>query len=122
MATETYQQGIATSIMVELMEFDKKLRYKGPEFIHEAITSAQAHGKALEMTFQIIDERTEREALIPRACELVVLDLAQHKIAASESLDIPFSDEVHIYTGQKQTDKTVTYILPQNWTLESIIE
>jgi hypothetical protein len=120
MATETYQQGITASIMVELMEFDKKLRNEGPSFIHEAISSAQAQRKTLEITFLVIDERTEREALVPRECELVVLDLAQHNIVATESLDIPFSDEVHIYNGQTRTDKTVTYILPQNWTIEPI--
>jgi hypothetical protein len=74
------------------------------------------------MTFQVIDEMTEREALVARENELVVLDLAQHDIIASESLDIPFSDEVHIYNDQTQTSKTVTYILPQNWTIEPITE
>lgn len=122
MATETYQQGITASIMVELMEFDKKLRSKGPSFIHEAISSAQAQGKTLEITFQVIDERTEREALVPREYDLVVLDLTQRNIVAPESLEIPFSDEVHIYSGQTRTNKTVTYILPQNWTIEPITE
>jgi len=122
MATEIYQQGVTARIMVDLMEFDKMLRHKGPSFIHEAISSAQAQSETLEITFQVIDERTEREALVPRECELVVLDLAQHNIVASESLDIPFSDEVHIYNGQTRTNKTVTYILPQNWTIEPITE
>lgn len=122
MATETYQQGITASVMVELMEFDKTLRHKGPSFIHEAISSAHAQGNTLEVTFQVIDEITEREALVPRNCELVVLDLSHYNIVASESLDIPFSDEVHIYNGQTRTTKTVTYILPQNWTIKPITE
>jgi hypothetical protein len=120
MATETYLRGVTASIMSELIEFDKTLRSKGPSFIHEAISSAQAQRKALEITFQVIDGRTEREALVPRECDLVVLDLTQHNIVASESLDIPFSDEVHIYNGQIRTNKTVTYILPQNWTVEPV--
>ena len=122
MATETYQQGITASVMVELMEFDKTLRHKGPGFIHEAISSAHAQGNTLKVTFQVIDEITEREALVPRNCELVVLDLSQYNIIASESLDIPFSNEVHIYNGQTRTNKTVTYILPQNWTIKPITE
>lgn len=122
MATETYLQGVTASIMGELMEFDKTLRSKGPSYIHETISAAQAQRKALGITFQVIDEMTEREALVPRKCELVVLDLTQHNIVASESLDIPFSDEVHIYNGQIRTNKTVTYILPQNWTIEPITE
>jgi hypothetical protein len=108
--------------MGELMEFDKTLRSKGPSFIREAISAAQAQRKALEITFQVIDERTEQEALVPRECELVVLELAQHNIVASESLDIPFFDEVHIYDGQTRTNKTVTYILPRNWTIKPITE
>jgi hypothetical protein len=122
MATETYLQGVTASIMGELMEFDKTLRSKGPSFIREAISAAQAQRKALEITFQVIDERTEQEALVPRECELVVLELAQHNIVASESLDIPFFDEVHIYDGQTRTNKTVTYILPRNWTIKPITE
>lgn len=122
MATETYLQGITANIMGELMEFDKTLRSKGPSFIHEVISSAQAQRKALDFTFQVIDEKTEREALVPRDCDLVVLDLSQHTIFASQSLDIPFFNEVHIYDGQTRTNKTVTYILPRNWTIEPITE
>ena len=74
------------------------------------------------MTFQVIDETTETEALVPREGDLVVLDLAQHIVFVSESLDIPLSGEVQIHNGQTQTDKTVTYILPQKWTIKPIIE
>ena len=108
--------------MGELIEFDKALRQKGPDFIGEAITLAQARGELLEMTFQVVDERTETEALVPREGDLVVLDLAHHIVFVSESLDIPLSGEVHIHNGRKQTDKTVTYILPRNWTIKPVIE
>lgn len=118
LATETYQQGITANIMDELMTFDKMLRRQGPDSMSEVVATAQEQGKALEMTFQVFDERSEREALVPRVCEMVVLDLTRQAIFTSESLEIPFSGEIHIHTGQALTDKKVTYILPQNWTIE----
>lgn len=122
LAAETYNPGITAKVMSELMEFDKTVRQKGPDFIGEAITSAQARGELLEMTFQVVDERTETEALVPRDGELVVLDLAQHIVFVSETFDIPLSGEIHIHSGQTKTDKTVTFILPQSWKRKPIVE
>ncbi len=121
-ATDTYQRGIATAIMADLMEFDKAVSHGGSCFIHDAISAAQDKGEALETAFQVIDESTEREAMHPRACELVVLDLTQHTISASEGVTIPLSGDVHVSIGEGRTNQSVTYILPQDWTVQSITE
>lgn len=117
-AAETYQRGLAASVMAELMEFDKALKREGSAFIHEAIAEAQDKGEALAITFQVIDESTKLEALWPRNCELVVFDLNKHLITASEGLEIPASGEVTIHSGEALTEQRVTYILPQSWTIE----
>jgi hypothetical protein len=121
-ATETYERGIASAMMADLMEFDKALSRKGSGIIQDAISAALDKEEALETAFQVIDESTEREAMNPRACELVVLDLAQHTISASEGVTIPISGEVHVSIGEGRTNQSVTYILPQDWTIQSITE
>ena len=121
-ATETYERGIASAMMADLMEFDKALSRKGSGIIQDAISAALDKGEALEAAFQVIDESTEREAMHPRACELVVLDLTQHTISASEGVTIPLSGEVHVSIGEGRTNQSVTYILPQDWTIQSITE
>jgi hypothetical protein len=121
-ATETYERGIASAMMADLMEFDKALSRKGSGIIQDAISAALDKGEALEAAFQVIDESTEREAMHPRACELVVLDLTQHTISASEGVTIPLSGEVYVSIGEGRTNQSVTYILPQDWTIQSITE
>lgn len=120
MAAETYERGFTTRIMAELMEFDKALEREGPEFIREAIAEAKNNDEAMAFTFQVIDESTELEALQPRNCQLVVLDLPKHLITVSEGLEIPVSGEVVIHSGEELTEQRVTYILPQIWRIEPL--
>lgn len=117
LATETYQHGFAAIIMAELMEFDKRLKRDGPDFIHQAIDAARDTDEPVAMAFQVIDEPTEAEALRPRVCELLLIDLVDRLIEASENLEINRFDEVQVHTGQELTDKAVTYILPREWRL-----
>ncbi|MCI0393331.1 MAG: hypothetical protein L0332_20430 [Chloroflexi bacterium] len=119
-ATDVYQRGLTLAVMAELMEFDKALRQKGPVFIHHAISLARARGHPLETAFQAIDEVTESEALRPRDCELVVIDLTRKTIQMSAGLEIPRSGVVTIHSGKALTTQTVTYILPQGWAIQGL--
>lgn len=119
-ATDIYERGIAATVMAGLMEFDKAMLQKGPGFVHEAISRAQAEGKPLEMTFQVIDEDTEQEARQARRGELVIFDLTKRTIQASQALEITSSGEVQVNSDEKGTSPTVTYILPQEWVIQSL--
>lgn len=119
-ATDTYQPGLAAAVMADLMEFDKFLSKEGSHFIDDAISSARAQGKTVDIAFQVIDESTEQEALQPKESKLVIFDLTQYLIEVSKGLDIPQAGEVHIQTTNAKTDSTVAFILPQNWTMRSI--
>jgi hypothetical protein len=116
-ATDIYERGIAGTVMAGLMEFDKAILQKGPHFVQEAITRAQVEKKPLEMTFQVIDEDTEKEARQARQCELVIFDLTTRTIQASQALDITSSGEVRVNSGEGGANPTVTYILPQEWVI-----
>ncbi|MEJ2305587.1 MAG: hypothetical protein P8Y14_29045 [Anaerolineales bacterium] len=117
-ATDIYERGIAGKVMGGLIEFDKAILQKGPDFVHEAISQSEAEGKPLEMTFQVIDEDTEREARQARECELVIFDLAKRTIQTSQALEISSSGEVQVNSGEGGTNPTVTYILPQEWVIK----
>lgn len=114
-ATDTYQRGVAASVMADLMEFDKVLHREGAAFIHNAIRLSRDSGKPLERAFQVLDEITESEARECRGCEVVMIDLGKQTISVSKGLTIPASGEVRIYEDEVLTDRTVTYILPQGW-------
>jgi hypothetical protein len=102
------------------MEFDKAMLRKGPGFVHEAIARAQAEGRPLEMTFQVIDEDTEQEARQARQCELAIFDLTSRTIRTSQALEITSSGEVQVNSGERGTSPRVTYILPQEWVIQSL--
>jgi hypothetical protein len=119
-ATDTYQSGFAAAVMADLMDFDKSLSREGSHFIHDAISLARAQGKTVDIASQVFDENTELEALRPRECELVIFDLTQYLIEVSKGLDIPRAGEVYIRTTNGKTESTVAFILPRNWTMQSI--
>jgi hypothetical protein len=119
-ATDLYQRGIASTVMAGLMEFDKMMQRQGPAAFKEALEQAKSQEQPLAMTFQVIDQASQIEALQPRGCELAIIDLTSCKIRTSPSLQIPLSGEVRIHTGQTLTDKHVTYILPQQWIIEAL--
>jgi hypothetical protein len=119
-STDTYHSGFARAVMADLMEFDKSLSREGSHFIHDAISLARAQGKTVDIAFEVFDEKTELEALQPRECELVIFDLTQHLIEVSKGLDIPRAGEVYIRTTNGKTVSTVAFILPRNWTIQSI--
>lgn len=118
-AADIYQRGIAAAIMSELMEFDKALLRQGPGFMRDAISVARSKGQPLEAAFQVIDEATRSEALEPAGCDLVIIDLAERSLRASPGVEIPVPGEVQVHDGEKVTDRKVTYILPQGWSLET---
>jgi hypothetical protein len=119
-ATDLYQRGIASTVMAGLMEFDKLVQRQGPGPFREALEQAKLQEQPLTMTFQVIDEASQTEALQPRVCELAIIDLTSCTIRTSPGLQILPNSEVRIHTGQALTDKHVTYILPQQWKIEAL--
>ena len=119
-ATDIYQRGTAATLMADLMEFDKALRMKGADFIHAAIAQARTREEPLALAFQVIDDITTEEAFIMRGCDLVVIDLAQQVIQPSAGIVITSEGEINVDTDKKLIKPTVTYILPQEWTVQAL--
>jgi len=119
-ASDIYQRGIAAAIMADLMEFDKTLRREGPDFVHALISQAQEQGQPLDLTFQVFDEATGQAAIHPMGCDLVLIDLLLQTIRASAGVHISAAGEVRIRAGETVRAPKVTYILPQNWTIQPL--
>ena len=117
-ASNIYQHGIAAAIMADLMEFDKTLNREGPAAIHAAISRSQAAGEFFEMTFQVFDEITAQAAMQPADGGLVLIDLPGRTIRASDTVKIPPSGEVLIPSRELPPAPSVTYILPQSWSIQ----
>lgn len=118
-ATDIYQRGLAAALMADLMEFDKSLHRQGADFIHQEITQARQAGEPLKATFQVVDDITAEESKQPRGCSLIMIDLINHTIQTSRDLEIPRRSDVNIQIGETQTERLVSYILPEEWEIES---
>lgn len=119
-AADIYQRGIAAEIMAELMEFDKAVQRKGVNSIHSAISQAREKGEVYAAAFQVIDEITTEEAFSPRGGELVTIDLIRQVIQPSAGLEITTAGEITVETDSRSPKPTVTYILPQGWTVQPL--
>ncbi len=118
-ATDLYQQGIAASLMADLIEFDKRLHREGSDPIRAEIADAQAQGRPYEPAFQVVDQITEKEALRPQGCEVVLIDLTVREIRPSAGLHVPATGEVRVRTQETLTDRSITYILPKTWSIST---
>jgi len=119
-ASDIYQRGLVAELMTDLMNFDKAVHSQGPDFIHQAIRQAEQVEEDLDMAFQVIDEITQAEAMQPRSCPLVVIDLSTRTIRASQGVEILPAGEVHIQIGGVESERRVSYILPQEWKIEQL--
>jgi hypothetical protein len=120
LATDIYQRGIAAAIMADLMEFDKAIHRKGADFLRAAISQARASGEAFAPAFQVVNAITAEEAFARRGCELAAIDLIRQVIRHSAGLDLTIAGEINVNTDRKPPAPTVTYILPQGWTIQAL--
>jgi hypothetical protein len=114
-AADLYQQGLAVGVMARLMEFDKALQREGPAFVQRAIAQARAAGRPLEMAFQVVDPATEAESLAARGCDVLHIDLVRRSLVVSGGFVVAPMGKVRIHDGRAETDRVVTYVLPQTW-------
>lgn len=119
-ASDIYQRGLAAELMADLMDFDKAVHYRGPAFIHQAIAQAKETGKELEMTFQVIDDVTQEEAMHSHLCPLVIINLNARTIQTSPQVKIRPEGEVRVQIGDVESERRVSYILPREWKIEHL--
>ena len=119
-AADIYQRGIAAAVMADMIEFDKAILHHGPGWLHAAISQVEAKGEIFLMSFQVIDEITAREAYNPRGGRLVTIELTRQVIQSSPGMEIQRSGEIVVESGKQAPLPSVTYILPEKWTIRSL--
>lgn len=117
-AADIYQRGIAAAVMADLMEFDKSLHQNGSAFIQTALNQAKDGQEAFLPAFQVVDAITAQKAYDPVDGELIAIDLTSQAIRHSAGLEIPRSGEVNVEAADKSPLPSVTYILPEKWTIQ----
>lgn len=106
--------------MADLMEFDKAIRQNGAGFIHSAIAQAKASGETFQLTFQVIDEITAEAAHKPLGGKLVAIDLNSQVIRPSAGVEVTRSGEVNVESEKQSPLPSVTYFLPEKWTIQAL--
>lgn len=119
-AADIYEPGLTARVTAELMAFDNAIRREGPAFAHKAVGKARESQEPLAMTFQVIDEVTEGEALRPSGYPMVVFDLPGKVIRRTSGMELSAAGEVRIHDRGGAPDRTVTYFLPQGWRIEPL--
>lgn len=117
-AADVYERGIAVHVMSELMEFDNAVRNQGLDHFRKTLKRARQRNELFERTFLVMDQLSRLEALRARGCPLVLFDLPERSICASDELGLTASGEVRIRDGEVTTDQTVSYFLPEGWSIE----
>ncbi len=117
---DIYQRGIAAAIMADLMEFDKSLHQNGEAAIHAALSQARARQETFVPAFQVVDAITAQEAYDQGSGELVAIDLTTQAIRHSAGIEISHSGDVKLGTADKSPLPSVTYILPEKWTIQPL--
>lgn len=119
LATEVYQRGIVGWLIGDLMEFDKAWQRQGDEYLESAFGSG-ADAANEPGAFQVVDQLTEKAAHAPPDGGLVVIDLPAYRILVGGDMEVPAEGRVLVHTGERLTDRSITYILPQEWKIEAL--
>jgi hypothetical protein len=72
-----------------------------------------------EPLFRVVDERTRQRSLEPTRTGLIIFNLKDRRIVQmlNHFYAVERAGDVHIHTGQRYSRRTVSYELPQSWSI-----
>jgi len=120
LATEIFQQGISTAVMSQLMTFDKTLQRHGPARAHQFLANPDQSHEKVRGAFQVVDAHTAALAVAAEDHPLLILDLTERTIHVSGELQVRSTGEILAHTGDELTDRSITYVLSQEWTIQAL--
>lgn len=118
-ATEIFRRGIAVAVIDSLIAFDKALQQQGPAHAQQMLSAHYESDDIVQGAFQVIDAETESLASSPAPGGLLTLDLARRAISATGDFSVETEGEIRAHSGEKLTDRAITYILPKAWTVHT---
>jgi hypothetical protein len=84
--------------------------------IHRALESTSFEE---EPVFRVVDDLTRQRSLEPTKTGLIIFNLKDHRIVQmlNHFYAVERSGEVHLHNGERYSRRTVTYQLPETWSI-----
>jgi hypothetical protein len=84
--------------------------------IHRALATTQGRD---EPVFRVVDDITRQRSLEPTKTGLLIFNLKDHRIVQvlNHFYAVERSGEVHLHNGERYSRRTVTYQLPETWSI-----
>ncbi len=84
--------------------------------IHESLGTAPDDDEPL---FRVVDERTRQRSLEPTRTGLIIFNLKDRRIVQmlNHFYAVERAGDVHIHNGSRYSRRTVSYELPQSWSI-----
>ena len=84
--------------------------------IHAALQDSRS---GTEPVFRVVDDVTRQRSLEPTRTGLIIFNLKDHRIVQvlNHFYSVERSGEVHLHTGSRYSRRTVTYELPESWSI-----
>ena len=103
-------------ILAGLAVFDEHNVEGNYEAINQTLTVAEP-GK--EPVFRVVDDLTRQRSLEPTHTGLIIFNLKDHRIVQvlNHFYAVERSGEVHLHNGERYSRRTVSYQLPESWSI-----
>jgi len=84
--------------------------------IHQALDSSDGGD---EPVFRVVDDVTRERSLEPTRTGLIIFNLKDHRIVqvTNQFYAVEREGEVHLHNGRRYSRRTVTYNLPESWSV-----
>ncbi|GAC1468754.1 MAG: hypothetical protein NVS2B16_25470 [Chloroflexota bacterium] len=103
-------------ILSGLLIFDEHNVSDDYSAIHAALTTTQG---AEEPVFRVVDDLTRERSLEPTKTGLILFNLKDQRIVQmlNHFYAVERSGEVHLHNGERYSRRTVSYSLPESWSI-----
>jgi hypothetical protein len=103
-------------ILSGLAIFDEHNVEGNYQSIHRTLASAEP---GREPVFRVVDDLTRQRSLEPTHTGLIIFNLKDHRIVQvlNHFYAVERSGEVHLHNGQRYSRRTVSYQLPESWSI-----
>jgi hypothetical protein len=103
-------------ILIGLAVFDEHNVEGNYEAIHRVLTEGTAER---EPVFRVVDDLTRQRSLEPTRTGLLIFNLKDRRIVQvlNHFYEVEREGEVHLHNGEKYSRRTVTYSLPESWSI-----
>jgi hypothetical protein len=103
-------------ILIGLAVFDEHNVEGNYAAIHRVLTEGTVER---EPVFRVVDDLTRQRSLEPTRTGLLIFNLKDRRIVQvlNHFYEVEREGEVHLHNGEKYSRRTVTYSLPESWSI-----